>query len=305
MEKIINDKDTIKAIFFNIIKAIILILYFFAINIALKYIDEKVIYEYIKIFAIVYLLLGIIYLEKAYKNDSVPNVIFAIELFVISAHTLSIEYVINKFKFELAIYLLCSSYIFAIYYVLKSIIIYTKAKANYMKSFSDVPEIVKNEKPIVKEAKRKEEKEDIKDSKKDVEEVDEQNGTLENKMEIEKDNKKEVKSKTKKVAEENKKEADTKNKKASIKKEEKEADTKNKKASTKKGEKETDTKNKKASTKKEKKETTSKTSKSIKKDEKITSKKTKSKNEEKNEVKDTKKADKSEKSSENTKSTKK
>ena len=298
MEKIINDKDTIKAIFFNIIKAIILILYFFAINIALKYIDEKVIYEYIKIFAIVYLLLGIIYLEKAYKNDSVPNVIFAIELFVISAHTLSIEYVINKFKFELAIYLLCSSYIFAIYYVLKSIIIYTKAKANYMKSFSDVPEIVKNEKPIVKEAKRKEEKEDIKDSKKDVEEVDEQNGTLENKMEIEKDNKKEVKSKTKKVAEENKKEADAKAK-------EKEADTKNKKASTKKGEKETDTKNKKASTKKEKKETTSKTSKSIKKDEKITSKKTKSKNEEKNEVKDTKKADKSEKSSENTKSTKK
>ena len=241
MEKIINDKDTIKAIFFNIIKAIILILYFFAINIALKYIDEKVIYEYIKIFAIVYLLLGIIYLEKAYKNDSVPNVIFAIELFVISAHTLSIEYVINKFKFELAIYLLCSSYIFAIYYVLKSIIIYTKAKANYMKSFSDVPEIVKNEKPIVKEAKRKEEKEDIKDSKKDVEEVDEQNGTLENKMEIEKDNKKEVKSKTKKVAEENKKEADAKAKKTM----KKEADTKNKKASIKKEEKEADTKNKK------------------------------------------------------------
>ena len=165
MEKAVNNKDTIKTIFFNILKAIALILYFFAINIALKYIEEKVIYEYIKIFSIVYLLFGIIYLEKAYKNDSTKSVVFAIELFIISAHTLSIEYVISKFKFELQIYLLCSSYIFAIYYVLKSIIIYTKAKAKYMKSFSDVPEIVKNEKPIVKEAKKKEEKENIKNTK--------------------------------------------------------------------------------------------------------------------------------------------
>ena len=155
MEKQFNDKNTIKTIFFNIIKAIILIIYFFAINIACKYIREEEIYEYIKIFAVIYLILGIINLERAYKKDSGKNAILSIELFIISAHTLSIEYVISKFEFNLQIYLLASSYIFAIYYVLKSIIIYTKSKRKYLASLSDVPEIVKEEKPKIKEAKRK------------------------------------------------------------------------------------------------------------------------------------------------------
>ncbi len=158
MENKFNDKNMIKDIFFNIIKAIILILYFFALNISYKYIKNIEIYDYIKIFSIIFLGLGIINLEKAYKKESGKSALFSIELFIISAHSVSVEYVINKFGFDIQIYLLASSYIFAIYYVLKSIIIYTKARMKYLKSFSDVPEIVKQEKPKIKEAKKKEEK---------------------------------------------------------------------------------------------------------------------------------------------------
>ncbi len=227
MEKQFNDKNTIKTIFFNIIKAIILIIYFFAINIACKYIREEEIYEYIKIFAVIYLILGIINLERAYKKDSGKNAIFSIELFIISAHTLSIEYVISKFKFDLQIYLLASSYIFAIYYVLKSIIIYTKSRSKYLASLSDVPEIVKEEKPKIKEAKRKkadniEEKESkeivngikedtIKENYSNLEEKNIENKIKPkaNKKEKDKEENKEEKSKTKtkETKEENKEES--------------------------------------------------------------------------------------------------
>ena len=45
---------------------------------------------------------------------------------------------------------------FAIYYVLKSTVIYTRARMKYLKSLSDISEIVKDE-PVVKEAKKRNE----------------------------------------------------------------------------------------------------------------------------------------------------
>ena len=75
-------------------------------------------------------------------------------------HALFINHVITIYDFDFRVYLLTSSYIFAIYYVLKSIVIYTKARMKYLKSLSDVSEIVKDE-PIIKEAKKRKNKEEL------------------------------------------------------------------------------------------------------------------------------------------------
>ena len=99
-------------------------------------------------------------LEKAYKKDDTSIALTGVELLVLSIHSLSIMHVINVYKYDFRYYLLTSSYIFSIYYVLKSIILYTKEKKEYLNSLSDISEIVKKEEPVKKEAKKKSKKEE-------------------------------------------------------------------------------------------------------------------------------------------------
>ena len=63
------------------------------------------------------------------------------------------------YEFDFRTYLLTSAFVFAIYYILKSIIIYTRARIKYLKTLSDISEIVKDE-PVVKEAKKRKDEED-------------------------------------------------------------------------------------------------------------------------------------------------
>ena len=148
-------KNATKQIFKQIIIAISIMLYFIIINYAYEHMKTDRLINDIKIFSGAFLVLGIYFLEKAYKNEKLNSLIYSIESFVLSAHSLSILYVITRFNFDFRLYLLTSSFIFSIYYILKSIVIYTKGERQYLKSLSDIPEIVKNEKPVVKKATKK------------------------------------------------------------------------------------------------------------------------------------------------------
>lgn len=148
-------EKTIKKIFLNILFAIIIMLYFFCINIIYVQFDYESSKQCIQICSGIFLLIGLIYLEIAYKKDSDSKMITAIELIVISIYSLSILHIIRKYNFEFKLYLTASSYICAIYYVLKSIIIYTQSKRKILLEASDVKEIVKKEEPVKKEATKK------------------------------------------------------------------------------------------------------------------------------------------------------
>lgn len=148
-------EKTIKKIFLNILFAIIIMLYFFCINIIYVQFDYESSKQCIQICSGIFLLIGLIYIEIAYKKDSDSKMITAIELIVISMYSLSILHIIRKYNFEFKLYLTASSYICAIYYVLKSIIIYTQSKRKILLEASDVKEIVKKEEPVKKEATKK------------------------------------------------------------------------------------------------------------------------------------------------------
>ena len=104
------------------------------------------------------MVIGIIYLEKLYKEESGKRAITAIEFFILAIHSLSLIYVMARYEIELKKYLIISSYIFAIYYIIKTIILYMQGRKKYLSSLSDVKEIVKKEKPIKKEATKRRKK---------------------------------------------------------------------------------------------------------------------------------------------------
>ena len=143
-----------KVIFKNLLKAIGIMCYFIILNFAYTRMNTDRLINDIEVFSGIFLVIGLVMLEIAYKKDSGKSAISGIELLVLSMHSLSINHIITFYKYDFRFYLLVSSYVFAIYYVLKSVIIYTKEKREYLKSLSDISEIVKEE-PIKKEAKKR------------------------------------------------------------------------------------------------------------------------------------------------------
>ena len=79
-----------KEILENIIKAICVMLYFFVLNLAYTRMNLDRLSSDIEFFAGIFLVLGILFLEKAYKEDEGNTVLTSIELFILSFHSLSI-----------------------------------------------------------------------------------------------------------------------------------------------------------------------------------------------------------------------
>lgn len=154
MEKEENQKKISKNVFGNIIIAVIIMIYFMIINLAYDKIAMEQVLLGLKVLSMTVLAISIIIIEIAYKKDSGKIAINGIEILVIASHTLSIPHVVEIAKFEFSTYILASSYVFVTYYIFKAIIVYTNEKREYLKSLSDIPEILENE-PIKKEATKK------------------------------------------------------------------------------------------------------------------------------------------------------
>ena len=149
-------QEILKKIFKNLILAIVVMIYFISCNIVYTQLEWEQMELITKAISSIFLLASIISLEFAYKRDSGTLTMTAIELLVLAIHALFIDHVVTIYQFDFRTYLVTSSYMFAIYYVLKSTVIYTRARMKYLKSLSDISEIVKDE-PVVKEAKKRNE----------------------------------------------------------------------------------------------------------------------------------------------------
>ena len=150
-------QEALRDIFKNIIIAIGVIIYFAILNFTYFKIEQEKILSVIEICSGVLLLAALILLEIAYKKDSGKFTISAIEFLVLAFHSLSIKYVITRYDYQLQFYLLTSSYVISIYFILKAIIIYTKGRKKYLDTLSDIPEILKKDEPVKKEAKKRNE----------------------------------------------------------------------------------------------------------------------------------------------------
>ena len=93
-------QEIMKQIFRNILIAIFIIVYFAILNIANSRMKLDRLVEDLKIFAVAFLITGIVLLERAYKKDSGKTAVVAIEWLVMSLHTLSIMHVIRMFEYN-------------------------------------------------------------------------------------------------------------------------------------------------------------------------------------------------------------
>lgn len=197
-----------KQIYLNILKAIIFMSYFLALNLAYENVRTEYMEIGSKILTMVFLFIAIFIIEKAYKKDDGDLAIQGIEILILSTYTLTTKHITNKFNFNFKSYSLVASYLYAAYFLLRSIFIYTKGRKEVAENLSDIREIVKKEEPIKKEAIKKSEKKEAIDKK-------------ENKTEEKiKDKKEKTNTKSKKTTTKNTTNKKTENKETTTQKEE-------------------------------------------------------------------------------------
>ena len=139
----------------NLLKAVGVVCYFIVLSFAYTRMNLDRLVTDIEVFSGAFLVLGILALEKSYKDENGSLAITGIELLVLSMHSLSIMHVIALFKCDFKTYMGISSLVAFGYYLLKGIISYTKERREYLKGLSDISEIVKEEEPVKKEAKKR------------------------------------------------------------------------------------------------------------------------------------------------------
>ena len=155
--KEINEKH-MKKIYLNVLKAIIIMLYFFVLNVAYSNVSAGYLEKGIEICTMIFLFVAIFIFEVAYKKDNDDLAIQGIEILVLATYTLTSQHITKKFEFNFKSYSLVASYIFAIYFILKCIVIYTKGRREMAEDLSDIKEIVKKDEPVKKEATKKQHK---------------------------------------------------------------------------------------------------------------------------------------------------
>ena len=124
-------KNINKPVFKNILVAVVVIIYCIFLILGFNNIDGDVYQTDLKVFAMCILFLAILLLEKAYKKDSGTLAIYGIEAIIISIITFALIYVNLMFADKYINIVLIISYVLAIYYVLKSIIIFIRGRKKY------------------------------------------------------------------------------------------------------------------------------------------------------------------------------
>ena len=120
--------------------AALVMLYFIFLILGFYNIEHSVYQTDLKVFSMCILLIAIVLLEKAYKEDSGKLAMFGIETIVIAIITLGLIYVNIMMSVMYINIILIISYILAIYYVMKSIILYIRGKKKYF--VDDIKEII-------------------------------------------------------------------------------------------------------------------------------------------------------------------
>lgn len=113
-------------------------------------IEREVYLKDIKVFSIALCIISILLFEYSYKKESMKICVVGIENLILALVTLFCTYICILQEAKYIAYLALVSYVFTIYNLIKSVRIYKKMKNDYIKTLSDINDIVKKENPIRK-----------------------------------------------------------------------------------------------------------------------------------------------------------
>ena len=119
-------------VFKNIIIAIAIVLFLNCIILGFMNIESSIFIVDLKVFAVSLLAVAIGIFEFAYKKDSGKIALYGIEILVLALCMLAFIYIDIMLNSKFVIIAILLTYVIAIYYTVKSVIIYKKMKKQYL-----------------------------------------------------------------------------------------------------------------------------------------------------------------------------
>lgn len=152
----------------NIVLCIVIILYIASLVIGNQYLPEQSFTIIYKVLCINVLAIAIVLIENAYSKDDSILMLNSIEILAIAFLTL---FSINILKKEELMKIKIIILVIALYYLIKSLVIYLRAKNKSIRKNNDIREIVKKEskdklKPIMEEINRQNKDKELNKGKK-------------------------------------------------------------------------------------------------------------------------------------------
>ena len=136
-----EEQTMLQKLFQNIGLAIMVLVYFNFIVLGFINIQSNVFLTDIKVFSMAMLIIAIGVFEFAYKKESGRYAIHGIEILILAFVTMALLYINLMWQDKFIPIAVFISYVFCIYYVVKSIIIYCKIKKKY--TASEIKKMIK------------------------------------------------------------------------------------------------------------------------------------------------------------------
>ena len=136
-------KKIYKKTFKNILLGALIILYFIFINLGFYNINETTYLTDLRVFSGITIIATIVIFEKAYKKDDDEKAIFGMEMLILSIATLLTLYVYDNFNNKFTYIINAVAILFALYYAIKSTVVYIKMRKKAKKDNNDIRKIIK------------------------------------------------------------------------------------------------------------------------------------------------------------------
>lgn len=140
-----------KRIFENMLIAVSILFFNILLIFGTFNIEKAVYLTDLKVFSIAFCVLAIFIWEISYKKDSGKICLWGIEIALYAVSIMFAIYVLILKEDKYIYYIALDSYFFSIYYTFKNIKIHKRFKNEYIKSLSDIDEIIKKPEPEKKE----------------------------------------------------------------------------------------------------------------------------------------------------------
>lgn len=141
----------------NLTYALITILYFIFFSTQYTKLEANILVKYINASSMLFLGISIIMMEIAYRKNKELTFLNGLEFLAMAIFILLTQHMSKVLNCSIQVYTLVGANFLAVYYILKSAILYTKDQQDKLKDLSDIKDIVKDE-PIKKATKRKNKK---------------------------------------------------------------------------------------------------------------------------------------------------
>lgn len=132
-----------KKVFENILIANVIMIFLYLISLGSLNIETPVFITDLKVFSVTLIVFTILLFEYSYRKENGNICIHGIECFILAVFMLVSTYLYSIYFSDFYLIVSIASFLFAIYYVGKSILIYLKMRKKYFESVNDISEIIK------------------------------------------------------------------------------------------------------------------------------------------------------------------